>query len=270
MATSHPTVDRSTASTTTSDSATVRHSKEDALSDSQFEHLVEATYDLDDYYGLQSRFVVFTAGRLGLRGGEIGHMTEAWVDWDEDRIRIPPHEPCTNGRGGTICGHCTQKARQMARTRTVNRYDRRHAELDFKSELEPGGGAAVAAVVDGDEFYDRCWTPKTDAAVRDVPFDALPRTTHVIRQFFDRYSEWPHGYQAVYRRAKRAARECDEVETDDLYPHALRATSASFWAGRNLGPTALKSLMGWKQYQTARRYVEESGERTAAAMRSVV
>jgi len=74
----------------------------------------------DDYFALESRLVLFAAGRLGMRGGEIAHISKDWIDFDNKILTIPSHERCTDGRDGGICGHCRGAAEQMARTRTKN------------------------------------------------------------------------------------------------------------------------------------------------------
>jgi len=271
MATTNPTDHRRTANrTTSSDSDTVRHSKADAVDDRQFELLVEATYDMDRYYGLQSRFVLFVAGRLGLRAGEIAHMTEDWIDYRRSMICIPHHKECTTGRDGTMCGHCRQHARQKAEVRSRQAYDKAHGSLGSQAVLEPAGREAVDAHVSEEQMYHRQWTPKTEAASREIAFDAVTRADIVIHRFFDRFDEWPHSIQAVNRRVKRMARKADGVDPDDLYPHALRSTAANFWAAHQIGPHALKSLMGWAQLSTSRAYISDNGERTAQAMRDVV
>ena len=49
----------------------VRHSRERALSDREFERLLQGIERIDcDWYRLQTRFVVLVAGRLGMRAGE--------------------------------------------------------------------------------------------------------------------------------------------------------------------------------------------------------
>jgi len=196
----------------------------------------------DRYYGLQCQFVVLVAGRLGLRAGEIAHMTEDWIDWRRNLICIPRYEPCDSGRDGTICGTCTQHAQQRAA---------HNPELSLDNALE----------------YS--WAAKTAAASREVPFDADPRAELVVERFFDRHDGWPHSQQAVNRRVARAGREADSISADDIYPHCLRATAASDLAGKGLDVFSLKSMMGWAQLQTARCYVTSSGERTAQAIRDL-
>jgi len=226
-----------------------RHCKEDAVDNRTFEKLFESTYEMDDYYGIECRMVLFVCGRLGLRSGELAHMTEDWVDWRRSMIVIPSYEPCTNGRGGDICATCRQQAAQKARVR-------RESGEDPDATTE--------------DFLHVAWDPKTDAAQREIAFDAVTRAELAIEEFFDRFDEWPHAAQSINRRVKKMARETDGIEEADLYPHALRATAAEFWAAHQIGPHSLQSLMGWAQLSTSRNYISSSGDRLAQAMRDVV
>lgn len=69
---------------------------------------------MDDYHQLQSEFVIYLAGRLGMRSGEIVHLESDWVDMENKTVNIPLHEGCEKGDGGGLCGYCLQNAKQMA------------------------------------------------------------------------------------------------------------------------------------------------------------
>lgn len=223
--------------------AETRHCKEDALSSREFERLYEATYRIDDdYFARESRFILFTAGRLGLRSGEITHFRESWVDWRRQMIEIPSFQQCTDGRDGGICGSCEQAAQQM-------------------TEYNPG--------LDIEAARDCMWQPKTGNAAREVPFDTSPRAAMALESYFDHYDHFQASQTGVNRRVDRMAHLADGVDAARTYPHCLRATAASTWAARGLGAVALKSLMGWSDFSVALNYIEESGERTAKAMQRI-
>jgi site-specific recombinase XerD len=74
----------------------------------------------------------------------------------------------------------------------------------------------------------------------------------------------------VNRRVSRAAEATDgAVDPDDVYPHCLRATAASYFAARGLSAMDLKALFGWSQFSTAIAYIEESPERLADALQQL-
>lgn len=219
-----------------------RHSKEDALDDREFQLLLEGAQRMDDYYGIQGRFVVLVCGRLGLRRGELAHMTEDWVDWRRNMVVIPRSEPCRKGRDGGVCGDCRQLAEQM---------------VAHNDDLE------IA------EAIAKFWQPKTAAAAREIPFDFSPRTELVLERYFDRFDRWEWSAQAVNRRLTKAAELAEEIEADAIYPHALRATAASFHAARGLRVLPLQAMFGWAKASTAQHYVKRSGENTARALTRV-
>lgn len=220
--------------------STERHTKEDALSDREYQLLIEGAQQMRDYYGQHARFIILVAGRLGVRAGEIAHMKEDWIDWRRNMIEIPRHEECTKGRDGGICGYCNSMAEQI---------------------VEYNENVTI------DDARKHMWSPKTESAVREIPFDFDPRTELVIERFFDRYEEFPISRQGVNRRVNKAAELANELDKTDIYPHCLRSTAASHHAARGLGAVPLKSLMGWSCFSTAKCYIAESGENTARALK---
>ena len=59
---------------------TTRHTHEDVLTDRQFELLLEACSVLPEPHDFEARFICLTAGRLGLRAGEIAYFQTMWVN----------------------------------------------------------------------------------------------------------------------------------------------------------------------------------------------
>jgi len=220
----------------------ITHSKDDALSDREYQLLLEGAGKMRDYYGQQARFVILLAGRLGLRAGEIAHMDASWVDWRRNMIVVPRHDPCSKGQDGGPCGYCRSQA---------------HQRVDHNPEMTFG------------EAIEHAWSAKTDAAAREVPFDFDPRVELTIERFFDRFDAWPVSRQGVNRRVNRAAEEASQLDPDDIYPHCLRATAASTMAARGLKVLPLQAMFGWASLSTAQAYVAQSGENTARALHQI-
>lgn len=219
----------------------VRNSNQDALSTQEFERLVSAVDELDPEFQAETMLILFAGGRLGMRAGEIAHMQETWIDWERKRISIPWNEPCTKGENGDVCGYCLQQAMQA---------------------VEHNPDRALQ-----DELNVR-WKPKTSNSARSIPFDFDPRIEAVITTFFDEHSEYPHSRASINRRVDRVLAAAD-MHTDKCYPHALRATAASWHAYEGLNATALQTLFGWNKLVTAEKYIRLSGEATAKALRDV-
>lgn len=236
MSTSHPHDQKRSYQSTTN------HCVDDRLSPREFELLLRGAISLDPGFALQCEFMLQICGRLGLRSGELAHITEEWIDFREQIIHIPKYEPCRKGRDGDVCGHCKQLARQ---------------------KVEHNDGVKL------EDALGKSWVPKTDAAARAVPYGFDPRAEIVIERFFDEHDEWPVSHNAVGRRLNRAANATDCVDANDVYPHCLRATAATFHAGRGLRAINLQALFGWADLSTARKYVRISGEAVANALDSV-
>lgn len=212
-----------------------RHAFTDALGAREFQELLEAVNEMPEDKQLETRFLLLTMGRLGIRPGEITHIEEEWVDWRNDMIEIPHHEPCS-------CGYCNEQYRQK----------KEHSSEEITEDLS--------------EMY---WSPKSQKAVRAVPFDFSPRITIAVERFFERWDRFEWSRKTVNRRVTEVAGIADGIDPESVYPHALRATAASYHAGRGLGPIPLQAFMGWADMKTAQLYIRLTGEHTARALREI-
>lgn len=223
---------------------TTTHSKADVLSEREFELLLEGARSLDEPNRTQAIAAVLVTGRLGLRSGELGHLDESWIDWQRSQIAIPNYDPCTKSRQGDPCGDCRQKARQVVE----------HADAPLTVE----------------EALGDAWTPKTQAAARDVPFGFSVRIELALEDLIDEHGGWPLSVQAIPRRVTAAAEAApDEVAADDVRPHGLRATAASYHAARGLETLPMQAMFGWAQLSTAEKYVASSSANTRRALNAI-
>lgn len=212
----------------------VRHSREDALDEETFERLIEATDTMAPPFDSETMFILVCGGRLGMRAGEISHCRKDWIDWDRQLIEIPRHQCCD-------CGYCRQQAEQAMT------YD---DELSFEEAME------------------RRWRPKTSNSARAIPFDFNERTRATVEAFFEEWDEYPHSRVSVNRRVSRVAAVAG-LDPMSVYPHALRATAASWHAYQGVTAVPLQSLFGWASMRTAQKYIRLSGGATARALRKV-
>lgn len=217
-----------------------RHAHEDALTDQEFEQLLDGAKQLRPPLNLETMFVILLTGRLGLRIGELAHIKRSWVNFETGLVSIPSVEPCTKGRDGGLCGYCRRQTRRIA---------------------------AREASVDLEALRDTYWQPKTSAAERAVPFEFSARVANIIAAFFEAFGAWPHSVHTARRRVSIAAAVASL--TQRIYPHCLRATAASAHAYRGLTVPALQAMMGWAQIDTAEKYIRLSGGRTKAALNEV-
>lgn len=220
----------------------VKFSKEDALDCREFEQLVRGAISLDPGFAIQAEFAIMVCGRLGLRSGELTHLTEEWIDWRRNLIEIPAHHACQKGRDGGRCGYCRQLAKQSA-------------ECSDEFGL--------------DEALEWRWHPKTEAAVRAVPFGWNARVELAIERFFDAHNEWPISKQGVNRRLDRANDAAPLLDAPDLTPHNLRATAASKMAADGLDSLMIQGMLGWADPSVAERYIRTSPDNIARSLEQV-
>jgi len=255
-----------------------RHSREDALTDREFEYLVRASYRVKQSQRLEARAALFLAGRLGLRGGEIAHLQGDWVDWKDRVIEIPEHSTCTKGKWeGEVCGYCRRRAVEELRTNNLTVDEAINAikhELgdEVLSDLGQEGIRQAAlnlrneVNITYEEAIGRRWKPKTKKSARRVPYDFDIRAEMVIEEFFEEFDSWSKSKSTVNRRIERLA-ETAEIDID-VYPHALRATAASTHASRGVSAFSLMSTMGWSDIGTARAYINGNDAQAAREIRS--
>jgi integrase len=219
------------------------YTREKALTEREFEFLLMGAGEIENkLQRLEARAVILIGGRLGLRPGAVTHLDESWVNQRRQMIHIPVHDPCTKGRNGGRCGQCRQAAKQQV-------------DHDESKSL--------------DQVLDEYWNPKTDAAVRDVPYGFSQRVAATLELLIDEHGGWPHSFSTLQRRLEQALEHAPRLDEDATAPHGLRATAASFHAGRGLEPAALQAMFGWSDLQTAKNYVSIDGEMTRRALAEV-
>lgn len=222
--------------------ASVSSTREHVLPEPEFERLLIGAGDLRGKEGMEARAAILIMGRLGLRGGEMAHLDSSWIDFRGRMLSIPSHDQCSSGQNGGPCGTCRQAARQR-RTHGDNR--------------------------SVDEILEDYWKPKTDAAVRDIPFDFSSRVEVSIRLLIEEHGGWPHSFSTLQRRIKDAADAAPGLDEWSAKTHALRGTAATYHAGNGVEKEPLKALMGWRSDQVHTKYLAVNGAMTQRALRKV-
>lgn len=215
-----------------------RNSHQDSVTDEQYDRLVAAARDLPSPYSEECEYILIAAGRLGMRAGELCHLTPDWLNTERSRVEIPAHDPCSKGQNGEICGYCAKQA-------------------DLAAQHDPDLNLLDAMA--------KRWEPKTPHAIRAIPYDFNEDLATRFEELVgsDGYTK---SRVSVNRRVNRVA-EAAGMDKGDLYPHSLRASAATHHAYRGLPGSALQSLMGWSDISVANKYVRLTGEQTAKALR---
>jgi len=84
--------------------------RREPLDPDERQELLDGASERNIAHDFTVRVLVYT----GMRVAELVHMRDSWVLWQDERIRIPPHEPCD-------CGDCRQKASE-SESRTLDDY----------------------------------------------------------------------------------------------------------------------------------------------------
>ncbi|WP_135807314.1 tyrosine-type recombinase/integrase [Halorussus marinus] len=175
------------------------HSRKRALNDREYELLVEGARRIDDdLRSLEALFVAFVGGRLGLRPGEIAHMTSEWVDWRRRRICIPYHEPCEKGRDGGICGYCRSQSEQRAEYNTLSLAEARLEVLrgehghqlsgTVRSQMQATHVAHVNGTLDSDVLERQLRQLLETAATADDASSILDSLNAAARDYREEHS----------------------------------------------------------------------------------
>lgn len=200
-----------------------RSSRDDAPSPRRYRAMKRAAAeDVKEEFQLQCMFALVTMGELGLRAGELCHMTRDWVDLDRGVVQIPSKDDCE-------CGYCRQQAKQQ-----VERYGIRTFEKDL----------------------DRRWCPKMEASIRTIPYNWSDEIVEIYDRFFQQYDSWEWSRVSVNRRVDRIIEATPSIpEGEQVYPHALRAHAAMLHARQGMRAHHLQRLMGWSRVTGAMKYI---------------
>jgi integrase len=253
------------------------HARDDALTSKEFEQLVDASYGIkNDRMEVECRALLYLAGRVGLRKGEIAHLSGEWIDWSDGTITVPEHDPCEKGQhDNEPCGYCRGRAEDRVETAAITHDEAvdaiRHVLEEpgnvndevinaEAKELREDVSITIESALDGQ------WQPKTPASAREIPFDFDVRADLALRELAEVSDGWERSAATVNRRINRVAERSDV--DGRVYPHALRATAASYHASRDISIHSLMSMLGWSDPSTARTYVTGSADSAAREVRS--
>jgi len=205
--------------------------------------------------------VILLAGRLGLRLQEIQHLREEWIDWRRGEIHIPAHDPCGCKRCW-ITAFDTWGRLGLKKLQEDGEWDSEASWKNLKStDREKVVELADYCTVENLEeiLYTERWQPKYDRSARVVPFGWSERITACLITFFDKNDYIDYQQYPINRIIRKAAKNANGIESDELSAHPLRATGLTFWADIIIDPKTLRDIAGWQDIETAVRYLRVSG-----------
>lgn len=208
------------------------------LTEEQFEALLETAAAVKDTEkSIECFAFLLLMGRYSLRAGELMHMCPGWQSPDLPGIRLPTFHDCN-------CNYCQNRAKDRV-----------------GDDVEDTEAAA-------EEFLEEYWSPKSVNGARPIPFDT-ERIIDATNRYMALYGTVGVSYSTVYRRVVKMAEYTEGVDASELTPQVLRATAATWWAGRGLPPATLQKLFGWHDPSVAVHYVDVAGSQLLRRMKKV-
>ncbi len=98
------------------------------------------------------------------------------------------------------------------------------------------------------------WRPKSKKSSRRIPI-LMDEFRDELLSFYSKHDSLGMIRQQVGEIVKR---ESNTILGRHLYPHAIRATTASLWVDSGLNITSLMKTMGWETMNTAQIYIDAS------------
>ncbi len=170
---------------------------------------------------LVDKFLVLMMGVIGIRIGELVHMTKDWFDFTNKMIRIPSHQPCN-------CQYCTMQLRQMMKRKDISLED----------------------------VQKKLWKSKNAASARTIYYGFDSELVCIVNDFFKKYERFPLSPIQTCTHLRRLGMT---AKMDTISPICLRRTAAMKFAYDGMNVKALQTIMGWANIQVASRFVDRSG-----------
>lgn len=99
---------------------------------------------------------------------------------------------------------------------------------------------------------------QTKTSARSIPYKHLrDRVNAELKRYFDYNDAVGVSRATVFRRVKKMARRAGLARK--VSPEALRSTCAVQLAGAEIDAKGLSQFMGWKELNTAQKYIEQFG-----------
>ena len=204
----------------------MQQSKVRALTIEEFIYFLD--FCKNSLHPLENTFLVIVTGRLGMREGEVAHMRKNWVDFEQEIIYIPSHEPCT-------CKYCMDARKKEIENR------KKPAKKGKKKKKGP---------------LKKRWSPKTPAGARAIPFGFLPdEAKDIIEEMLSKYPIISFTPIAISHRITRLAKKAGL----DTGPHPLRAAALTYFAYKNVGTKTIQDIAGWETLEQAEHYIKHCG-----------
>lgn len=90
-----------------------------------------------------------------------------------------------------------------------------------------------------------------------------------VDEFMIKHGKFPRSRVTINRRIDTIAEASELVDPADVYPHALRAHAAMYWARQGLTAYHLTELLGWAEPDSAMDYIKMTANDVQSEMKRV-
>jgi integrase len=183
---------------------------------------------------LEERVCIYIPLYTGMRTTEIIHMTNDWLDWETDQIRIPENQKCN-------CYECMKSIRPP---KNPNRTKKTIKRVGF-------------------------WSPKTRAGVRTIPMlpEIFPDLKSILIEVFKEHKIVREivNCRAQIRNVQNRVATRVGIKRN-LFPHAFRGTYAKQLAKSGLDAFEITTALGWDDIKVAMNYIKIFGDELKQSM----
>jgi len=232
----------------------VRHSKYFVLSPEEVRIMLNHSVGRDN-------FVIASLTFGGIREGELVHMQNNWIHINDKAAEKFKVNHITIPAMGNICDcdDCTRQAyfefMRGKTKRTSNWYPKMQKKY-----------YALKQADDLPDLGEIRWSPKSESGARIIPI-LFPEYKTAVQSYFKDNKSVDITRQTVWRIVKRVGKTSFGEERT-IYPHVIRATCATLWAGTGMDPYDLTTLMGWKSIKSAEPYIQADVKKMITTVKS--
>lgn len=220
---------------------TVTHAKEHKLEPHEIKQLMSQLTGSDKF--------IFTALLYGgLRVGELTHLRSNWVHIDDNYSEAFGYDYIQIPIKGQVCD-CDQCL--------LNAYIEHVRDEHKKSKAwykQTMSDFFNLKRLNRLPISEGIWRPKTKNSNRKIPI-LMDEFKYELLHFFKNHDELGMIRQQVGQIVKQRSLKYLHRH---LYPHAIRATTASLWVDSGANVQELMKIMGWETMNTAQIYINAS------------
>jgi integrase len=241
-------------------------SAREPLEDDELRRMLDTVED----HPLRDRLIIHALAYIGLRASALAHLTEDWINYQEQRVEVPAFQSCRAGRDGGPCSECVKRLELIrADPDAVDTYASRsdrwagqpnslkdRAKRFQRYADRPGLDKRTLETLLED--HRGMWFPKSGEGHRPIPVKDGD-TWNLIQRWFTAYDDLMVTRQTIGNVVTRVAR--DSGIRRKVLPHEFRHTYGTRLAALDFTAYEIKDAMGHASTAQAEDYIKIAGKR---------